>query len=155
MSPHDYFLLTVATLLGQNDRAGSVSSPNEVAATMSAAWAVNPDALAGHDPAECGLSFVRFHMVSGAKAPTWLSDFEEARRHRVRISLNRDAEALQWWMQAEALSEGIPASCLPIVCDRVESITVSPQDAEHFASWGESIPGWHEKPFIFDALVTD
>ena len=144
MTPKDFFLLTVQTLILRGGRI----SQGETASVLSEAWDVDAEALGERNPAECALEFFRWQTEAQGAMPKWLADYEEAKKHRVRISLNRGAEATQWWMSAEALAEGCPPACRPIVCDRIESLVVSASDAELFTSWGESIPGWHESPFL-------
>lgn len=81
-----------------------------------------------------------------------LREVEEEKKRAVRIRINREAEADTWWLTAEGLAEGIPKSCVDIVCGRgVEVLTVPRRDAEAFRDWGSGIPGWHEgPPFLFE-----
>ncbi len=150
MTKYEFFLLTTQTLLVARVTRGAprTITSQECAAIMSDAWKLDPACLP-EDPAQAALDFVDYWSSAPRQRPKWLEDWEEERRNRVCISLNRATDARAWWMQAESLAEGLPPSCRDIVCERVEHIVVSGADADAFKSWGESIPGWEDAPFLF------
>jgi hypothetical protein len=154
VTTYEFFLLCVSTNLSAVPRRSKIST-NEVVINvtlvLSEAWTLSPDALKGLDPAIAAREFVGY-MIDGRAVPLWLKDWREKQKARMRIRLNRNVDARQWWFAAEGLAEGLPLSCQPIVCDRVESIDVNREDFDAFVSWGESIPGWHEQPFVFEPV---
>lgn len=98
------------------------------------------------------IAFARYVEDQSRPPPKWLVEHRENEKvnaDRVTIAINVEEHdgpdtRDEWWMNAEALAEPLPKSCMPIVCDRVDSVKVSRSDAARFFEWAREVPGWSE-----------
>jgi hypothetical protein len=131
--------------------------PLEIAISIVEAATFLPDeAIPTTSLRDAAFQLWQWKMGKDAK-PKFMQEFEEAAKaaekkklDAVVISVNHEAECDTWWMTAEGFVDGLPKSCLEIVCGRgVSRITVSREDAEAFRDWGAGIHGWHDGPPFF------
>jgi hypothetical protein len=143
MGNRDDFLMLVQTIL--------VREPKLPLVYLWKAQAFNDEHLPT-DVYAAACDFIVF--MKGGRKPDWVQkaeDLKESFKLNVKIGLNIESDADGWWMTAESVADDMPESCRPIVCDRVEFISVSKHDAEAFIDWASQIPGWDFAcpPFTF------